>query len=879
VVTQHTTTERPTALGARFAATKFRPPRLPPTLVSRPALHERLTQSVGRRLTVVVGSAGAGKTVLLADWAIARPPGATAWLSCDRADADQLRFWAGFIEASRAIQPEFGGDAIELLAMDGAMSADVAASIADDAAHLPAGSAIIADDFHFASAAAAKHMNDLVGHWPAETVQLVLSSRFDPPLRLHRLRMSGELCELRDPDLGLSLAQSHDLLANLGVHVADADLRLLHERSEGWAAALQMVALSLRGASDPDHVVRALTVHRHVIAEYFISEVLDQQPPEMAQFMLDTSVLGELTASACAAVTRQQDAPALLRRIDAANLFLVALDEERTTFRYHRLVRQLLRAELRARNRGREQMLHQRAAEWYEVVGNTWLASRHFLSAGQVDPALALLQNGVVTDFLRDPGLPGALDLSMITPALIANSPHQLLAVAADLLFRGDTVRGGEYLDLFERTRSSSPPEPDLAARFAALRSFYYEVTGELDEAVSLALEARASQDETPRTDEWNVVVPSILLRVYAALEDVEAVEREAALARAMPAAPDAVKRVMAPGSLALAWFEAGRLADAAQAAESAAADATALGFGQHFFAVDHLRALAGLALERRDLDTAEQLTEQVLSITEHRRPVFEFLALLDRAGIWAARGQAREALATVEAARELLAGTRTVLQARADEQEALLRLSVGDMRSSAELAIGLPGPRRGLLLARIALAKNDPHTAHEHLQLLPLARLSPRRALVRQLLLAAAAIERSDPTTTSILLDAIQTARHGGFLNTVVTTAPQVTGYLIEHSTQLRPDPFIKQLIAAALDAHATRPGVSRLRGMPAEALTAAELRILKLVPTSTYLQMAATLGVSRNTVKTHLRSIYQKLCVASRSEAIERAIDLGLL
>ena len=169
---------------------------------------------------MVVGSAGAGKSVLLSSWAAARPPGVTSWLSCDEADANPVRFWTGFIEAPRAVAPGFGADAADLLAMDGVMSADVTASIANDAAKLPAGSAIVVDDFHDAAAAVARDMTDLVERWPAETAQLVLASRVDPPLRLHRLRMSGELCELRDRDLYFSLAESGDLLANFGVQVA-----------------------------------------------------------------------------------------------------------------------------------------------------------------------------------------------------------------------------------------------------------------------------------------------------------------------------------------------------------------------------------------------------------------------------------------------------------------------------------------------------------------------------------------------------------------------------------------------------------------------------------------------------------------------------------
>lgn len=188
-----------------------------------------------------------------------------------------------------------------------------------------------------------RDMTDLVEHWPAETAQLVLSSRSDPQVRLHKLRIAGELCELRDRDLYFSLAHSRDLLANFGVEVAAADLELLHHRSEGWATALQMAALSLRSSQDPVRVARSLHVRCHEIAGFFISEVLEQQPAEVAQFMLDTSVLGELTADTCAAVTTRGDAAALLLSIDAAHLFLVALDDERTRFRYHRLVRDMLR--------------------------------------------------------------------------------------------------------------------------------------------------------------------------------------------------------------------------------------------------------------------------------------------------------------------------------------------------------------------------------------------------------------------------------------------------------------------------------------------------------------------------------------------------------
>ena len=864
----------------RFALTKFRPPTLPATLITRSVLHNRLTAGAGQRLTVVVGSAGAGKSVLLADWAAARPPGMTSWLSCDRADANPVRFWSGFIEAPRAIEPGFGADAADMMMMDRRMSADVTASIANDAAKLPAGSVVIVDDFHFAAAATAADMTDLVELWPAEIVQLVLASHFDPPLRQHRLRMSGQLNEIRDRDLYFSLTESHDLLANFGVQLSDADLALLHQRSEGWPAVLQMAALSLRGTTDPARVARVVDVRGAAIASYFVSEVLDQQPPELVQFMLDTSILvGVVTADACAAVTGRQDAAALLHAIDSGHLFLVALDDDRTSFRYHRLVRQVLRAELRSRDRTREQTLQVRAAEWFEATGDARRAAAHYLAAQHADRALALMQDRVVPDFLRVPTIPEPLVLNVADPSALAETPERLLGLATYLLLSGDTALGGEYLDLLERA-GKIPPESGLAFRFEAFQSYRYGVAGQLETAVQKALVARAAQDRTQLTDEWNTVLPLILIRVYNCLGDFPASEREAAEVLATPGIAESVKLVMVPGARALAWFEAGHLAEAADAARATDADSQRLGFDQHFFAVDHLRALSGLALEHRDLDVAEQLIERVLSITEQRRPLFEFLALLDRAQIWAARGQVRNALTTVGAARQVLnSAASPALLAQADEQEALLRLSLGDTRSPVGLASNLPAARRGLLLARVALVVGDDHGVQHHLRAAALGDLTLRQALVRQVLLAAAAIDRCDPAAASLLGSALHTARGQGFLNTVLTTAPQVASYVVEHAAHLRSDPFTDKLVAAALEVRAAQLGSAHSSRVLVEPLTAAEERVLRLLPTSTYLQIAETLYISRNTVKTHLRSIYQKLGVVSRPAALERAVELRLL
>ena len=289
---------------------------------------------------------------------------------------------------------------------------------------------------------------------------------------------------------------------------------------------------------------------------------------------------------------------------------------------------------------------------------------------------------------------------------------------------------------------------------------------------------------------------------------------------------------------------------------------------------------LAGLALEQRDLDAAERLIERVLAIIEQRRPLLEFLALLDRSAIWAARGQVRDALTTVAAARSVLDTSPPALLARADESEALIRLAAGDLalaRRAGWPASGRPPrhaagqglPRRWRPRAPRSITSRRPRADA----------LTPREALVRQTLLAAVAIERDDPATVGIVGGVLQAARNRRFLNTVVTSAPQVASYVIMHAARMQRDSFTERMTDAALEVHAAlQPAFQAGHGL-AEPLTAAEQRILEFLPTSTYLEIAATLYISRNTVKTHLRSIYQKLGVGSRSEAIERAIDLRLL
>ncbi|WP_127549974.1 LuxR C-terminal-related transcriptional regulator [Actinoplanes sp. OR16] len=859
---------------AQFAMAKFRPAALPSTLVERARLVDRLAAGAEARLTVVIGSAGAGKSVLLSSWARSRSASLTSWLYCDEADTDPVRFWTGFVQSIQAVVPAFGATATDLLGAGRGVFADIVASIANDARWLPAGFAVIVDDFHEAEPAVARDMADLVALWPHETARLVLSSRGDPQVRLTRLRLAGDLCELRDRDLSFTFRECGALLARFGVDLPLADLALLHQRSEGWAAALQMTAPALRRCVSAREVARALDVRGQEIAEYFLAEVLDEQHPDLARFMLETSVLGELTEEDCAAVTVRHDAGAMLRDIGKAHLFLVPLDDEGTRFRYHRLVRDVLHAELRRRDRAKERLLQLRAAQWFEASGDARRAARHFLAARDAEHALTLLHDRVVSDFVRDPALAGPLEPGLIDTSLLDKAPDRGVALALDLLLSGDVVRGGAYLD---QAASGGPGDMVLDLRLGLARSIHQMLTGHAEEARARVTALRELSHGVPAAGDWSGALSLTLLRILACLRDHESVDREAAVAMSQPGLAEPARAVMVPGLLALARLGEGRLIEAAAAADSAELEARRLGIAEHVFAVDHLRAQAGLALERRDLVRAQELTQRVLSISAGHSPVLEYEAGLDRAAILLSEGLVHEALAGVDTARDVLSGPGPSMLARAAEIEAHARLVLGDAYAATRLAGELAPVARDLLLAKVALASGDLGRVAGLLD--GLSGLDPRQALVRDLLRAAAAVERGDPATESILAGALVAARRGGFRNTVVITAPQVTSFLVERAMPFEGDPYQEDLVAAALAVRSTALHAMRPEEVTVVHLTKAERRVLNLLPTHTYRQIAAALFVSPHTVKSHLRSVYRKLGAESRAQALQRAVDLRLL
>ena len=337
-------------------------------LVHRSRLFEQLARGQRARLTLVVGSPGAGKTALLADWVTTRPERPLAWLSCDVADADPVRFIAAVIEALQRApgRSDVGEDARQLLSLDGEVSADVIAALADDLERQDGAGVLVIDDFHLTGGAGTDALALLLEYSPP-SLQLVVASRVDPQLRLYRMRANQELVELRGR--GPVLLSGGDRNVPLQVRRAAerGDLAAVHRRSEGWAAGLQMAAISINQSVDASSAAGRVELHRHSVAGYFLDEVLYRQPPEVVDFMLATSILDELSVPACTALCGQGSA-VLLQLAYGAHLFVTILDEEAGTSRYHQLIKEVLHAELHGRDPARERLLHTTAAAYLARV-------------------------------------------------------------------------------------------------------------------------------------------------------------------------------------------------------------------------------------------------------------------------------------------------------------------------------------------------------------------------------------------------------------------------------------------------------------------------------------------------------------------------------
>ena len=423
-------------------------------VVSRPGLWERLGAA---RVTVVSAPPGSGKTVLLRSWTgEAGLAGRAAWVSVGRDERDPQRFWLAVLDALR--QTSAGSALVrELTAAPDLDGWAIVERLLKDLAPLEERLWLVIDDVHeLGSAEARRQLELLLMRAPAE-LRFVLATRHDVRLGLHRLRLEGELTEIRADDLRFTLAEARELLAAARVRLTDPALALLVDRTEGWAAGLRLAALSLAGHPDPERFAAEFSGSERTVAEYLLAEVLERQPEEVRRLLLRTSVLERVNGELADLLTGGSGGERILHDLERVGAFVVSLDAARSWFRYHRLFADLLRLQLRRTEPGEVAALHQVAAGWFAGHGFPVEAIRH---------AQAAQDWGLAARLLADhwPGL--YLDGQAATvhallggfPAEASAADAELAALAAaDELARGSLEAAERYLALAERGSASVP--------------------------------------------------------------------------------------------------------------------------------------------------------------------------------------------------------------------------------------------------------------------------------------------------------------------------------------------------------------------------------------------------------------------------------------
>jgi LuxR family maltose regulon positive regulatory protein len=870
------------------------PPATARKLVQRDALFERLSAPEGGGVVLVCAPAGSGKTMLLRSWIEAGGlRDRVGWVSVERGEQDAQRFWLAVIDAlAGAISlvqqvdpaPTFGGQAV----VDQLLS---------DLARLDEPAVLVIDDLHeLGSADALSWLEVFLSRLPP-TLRVVLTTREDPELGLHRLRLAGQLTELRAPDLRFSMEEMIELLRSEGIALSDGGAALLYERTEGWAAGLRLAAISLTHHPDPERLVTEFSGSERNVAGYLLAEVLGRQPPEVREMLLRTSVLDRVCGPLADFLTGGSGAERMLQELEDANAFVSSLDAGRSWFRYHHLFADLLALELRRAAPAAVGSMHRAAAQWHEQEGYIVEAIRHAQAAREWTLASRLLADHHI-DLTFD-GRSGSIAqlLSVFPDDVVAADAELALVFATARLLHGALEPSAVYVELAGRLTDTVAGErrPAFDVLLAELTLVLARWRGDLETALGtrpLVEAALAAQPAGERrlSDETRAVVLQNL--GVAELWSSRLGDARRDLAEGLALARRAGRpwlEVPCLAHLGIAGPLTGMsLSEGLALSQEAVGIVDAHGWGEDPVVVTALAtgALALLWLGR--FDEAERSLERAgRALRPGGEPGTELVVDYARALLCLARGSLGEAMAPLRAATRmeaLLTGEHAfapVVRARALQTQA----RIGELAAARTALDAVSEQERDAGEMRIAaavihLAEGEPADAID--------------VVARVLDGSAPVLHRPSTMTEAQLLDALAREQLGGTraaeasleraLDLAEPEGVLLPFVLIPVQPLLERLPGIRTahpaLRRAILDVLA---GSAPPAGAPAgnlEELSEAELRVVRYLPTNLKApEIAAELFVSTNTVRTHLRHIYAKLDAHGRAEAVARARQLGLL
>ena len=610
-----------TIAGPVLTATKLHIPPPRPRAVRRERLVAALIADERTGLTLLDAPPGSGKTSLLSEWhadADERRP--FAWISLDAADNDPVRFCDGLIAALQTVVRDLGNPAQTALHSPGTTLEDhVLPLLINDLAAISDPLVLVLDDYHvIENDQIHRAIEVLIERLPA-TAQLVLATRSDPPLPLGRLRARGQLTEIRADDLRFTTAEAATFLNDvLALGLDEGEIASLRDRTEGWAAGLQLAGLSVRGRDDRHRFIDAFAGDDQQIVDYLGSEVLDRQPPTLRQFLLRSSILDRLSGPLCATVTGADDAAVLLRRLERENLFVVPLDPRREWYRYHHLFAELLRHELTRTEPELLADLHRRASEWYRQAGAIHEAIEHANAAGDFAAAIQLVTGHWYEFLQRGRQETVAAWIDRLPAEIVTGDANMCLTKAWLGVNTGRLDEVDRWIEAAETAaaeRASTGQGPPLESGIASLRAIHRYMDGNVGAAVAAgryALQLEAGGPASP----WRPVgcpVLGLALHWHGRSDDATRTLSEAVAVAESNG--NHLAAMHASGGLAAIKYARGDLAAAASHASDASALAEAHDLGEHWASSLSLTVRGQLLENRGELEEADRVIDRAAQL------------------------------------------------------------------------------------------------------------------------------------------------------------------------------------------------------------------------------------------------------------------------